>query len=81
MKQLKFIWPIAFVLLLFVFACGTSAENIYQEGKTYKKNKEYSKAFDCFTQAMEQGYDSAYSSLAVLYYYGYGVEKNYEKAF
>lgn len=62
-------------------SCAPSAEDIYQEGKAHYKNKEYDKALDCYIKAKEQGYDSAYSAIASLYYYGLGVKKKYEKAF
>ena len=75
------IYLIAMLFALLTTSCGSSSEEIYQEGKTHLKNKEYDKALECFTKAKEQGYDSAYSALAGLYYNGFGVEKNYEKAF
>lgn len=60
-------------------SCAPSAEDIYQEGKAHYKNKEYDKALDCYIKAKEQGYDSAYSAIASLYYYGLGVKKNMKR--
>ena len=77
----KTIYLTAMLFALLINSCGPSAEDLYQEGKAHNKNKEYDKALECYTKAKEQGYDSAYSAIAGLYYFGYGVEKNYEKAF
>ena len=81
MKKIRLFLSIALTMSLFITNCGPSADEIFQEGRTHQKNKEYDKAFECYNKAKEQGYDSAYSALAAMYFDGRGVEKNYDKAF
>ena len=50
-------------------------------GEMYMKEKDYERAYQMFSKAIEKKNNTAVGSLGEMYYYGYYVEKNYEKAF
>ncbi len=49
-------------------------------GNLYKSKKDYILSIKYYTQAMETGSKKAINELGILYYYGYGVQKNTKKA-
>ena len=53
---------------------------IFQLGRAYLSNKEYTKAFGLFGEAANQGDAFAQNALGVMYTNGLGVEKNYVQA-
>ena len=53
----------------------------YELGVRYVKEKYYTRAFECFSKAAEQGDAKAQEGLGELYYKGLGVEQNYTEAF
>lgn len=53
----------------------------YELGVRYVKEEYYTRAFECFSKAAEQGDAKAQEGLGELYYKGLGVEQNYTEAF
>lgn len=53
----------------------------YELGVRYVKEKYYTRAFECFSKAAEQGDAKAQEGLGELYYKGLGVKQNYTEAF
>ena len=53
---------------------------IFQLGRAYLSNEDYTKAFGLFSEAANQGDAFAQNALGVMYTNGLGVEKNYEQA-
>ena len=61
------------------------AEKIYETGLEYfdgrkGKPQDFQKAEECFIEAANAGNEDAQESLAYMYYSGYGLETNYDKA-
>lgn len=52
----------------------------FKVGIGYVTGENYSSALEWFKKSAEQGYVYAFTSLATMYIYGYGVSVNYEKA-
>ncbi len=64
---------------------GLSAKEIYEKGQNYNdgKNgvsKSHERAYQYFLKAAEMGYDNAYFSVALKYFYGLGTSTNYAEA-
>lgn len=57
-----------------------SPEDWYKQGLSYKKEKSYEMAHECFFKAAEKNYASAQGQLGNLYAYGLGVNHDYTKA-
>ena len=53
----------------------------YELGVRYMKEEDYTRAFECFSKAAEQGDAKAQGGLGELYYKGLGVKQNYTEAF
>ena len=69
-----------------LFWCGKLADDGFKSGfnglgEIYMKKKDYERAYQMFSKAVEKKNNTAVGSLGEMYYYGYFVEKNYEKAF
>ncbi len=58
---------------------SSAGESKYREGEHYVGQKQYNEALPCFLESADGGYASAYSALAMLYYNGWGVDKDMNK--
>lgn len=68
------------------FWCEKLAKDDYSSGynglgEIYMREKNYSKAYDMFSKAIEKNNNTAVGNMGEMYYYGYFVEKNNKKAF
>ena len=62
-------------------ACDPTPQELWRKGVIYEyEDKDYDNAFKCYKQASEQGYSGAYYDLALCYYEGKGVTKDFEQA-
>ncbi|WP_104758080.1 tetratricopeptide repeat protein [Helicobacter salomonis] len=69
-RMIKVLWA----LVLSVGLCGAqSAYDLLEQGRTYYKQGDYSKAFESFQKAANAGNAEAYNNLGVMYTEGEGV--------
>ncbi len=72
---------ILFGCILLVSFCVSPAEADFEAGVIAYKQGDFHKAFIEFMHAAKQGHTAAQYKLGDLYYFGKGVDQNYQKAF
>ncbi len=58
-----------------------NAQHLYDLGIEYFNSQNYENAIECYSKAAELGLPEAQNELGNMYYYGWGVERDFSKAF
>lgn len=58
-----------------------NAQHLYDLGIEYFNSQNYENAIECYSKAAELGLSEAQNELGNMYYYGWGVERDFSKAF
>ena len=80
MKKTAFLFVILIALTSLPVLGGVKVNNPVEQAKIYLVEEDYDAAVPLLQEAAEQGDPDAQSYLGYCYYYGTGVEQDFEKA-